>query len=115
MLWSREWVQHLEPGAASSEAEFHQRGCQALERGGVPPEGASGPRARRSSARGGVRLSSETGFHPRGRQALERGSVYTAWRPVLERGGNSLEGYHGRSVGGPLWLLLAVGLSTFGL
>jgi hypothetical protein len=36
------------------------------------------------------------------------------WHPVLERGGNSPEGYRGQSVGGPLWLLWAVGLSTLG-
>jgi hypothetical protein len=46
-----------------------------LERGGVSPEGASDPRARRSFARGGVRPSSEAEFRPRGRPALERGGV----------------------------------------
>jgi hypothetical protein len=90
-----------EPGAASSEAENRPRGRQALERGGESPEG-------------GVRPSSEVENHPRGRQALERGGVCTAWRPVLELGGNSPEGYRGRLVGGPLWLVWAVGLSTLG-
>jgi hypothetical protein len=85
-----------------------------LERGGESPEGASGPRARWRIAWGGVRPSSEVENHPRGRQALERGGVCTAWRPVLELGGNSPEGYRGRLVGGPLWFLWAVGLSTLG-
>jgi hypothetical protein len=75
MLWSGEWVRRLEPGMASSEAEFR----------------------------------------PRGRQALEQGGVYAAWRPVLERGGNSPERYPSRWVAGPLWLFWVVGLSTFGL
>jgi hypothetical protein len=55
-----------EPVRASSEAETRARGCPTLERGGVSPEGATGPRARRKLTRGG--------------------------RPALERGGNSLEG-----------------------
>jgi hypothetical protein len=46
-----------------------------LERGGVPHEGASGPRARQSFSRGGVRPSSEAEFRPRGRPALKRGGV----------------------------------------
>jgi hypothetical protein len=49
-----------------------------------------------------------------GRQALERGGAYAAWRPALERGGNSPEGYRGRSAGGSLWLLWAMGLSILG-
>jgi hypothetical protein len=49
----------------------------------------------------GIRPSSEAEDRLRGRQ-------------VLERGGDSLEGYHSQSVGGPLWLLWAVGLSTLG-
>jgi hypothetical protein len=48
-----------EPVRASSEAESRSRGCLALERDGVSPEGASSPRARRSLARGGVQPSSE--------------------------------------------------------
>jgi hypothetical protein len=112
-----------------------------LERGGELPEGASGPRARwrtpegvsgprarqrvarggimpssetENRARGGVRPSSEAENRPRGRQALERGRVCAVWRPVLGRGGNSSEGYRGWLVGGPLWLLWTVGLSTLG-
>jgi hypothetical protein len=88
MLWSGEWVWRLEPGAPSSEAEFHPMGRQALERGGVSPEGASGPRARRSLR--GVAPG------PRARRKLAQGD-------------------RGRSVGGPMWLLRAVGLCTFGL
>jgi hypothetical protein len=68
--------------------ENRPRGGQALERGEGSPEGASAPRARRSIARGG--------------------------RQALERGGELPEGYRGRSVGGPLWFLWAVGLSTLG-
>jgi hypothetical protein len=51
---------------ASSEAESRPRGRPALERGGVLPEGASGPQARQSS--GGTVLcpSSEEEFRPRG-------------------------------------------------
>jgi hypothetical protein len=77
-------VRCREPGAASSEAETHPRGRQALERGG-----------------GGARPSREAETRPRGRQALERG-------------GESSEGYRGRSFGGSSWLLWAVGLSTLG-
>jgi hypothetical protein len=56
MLWSgeQEWCRGSK--AASSEAETHPRGCQALERGGDSPEGASSPRVRRRCARGGVCL-----------------------------------------------------------
>jgi hypothetical protein len=64
-----------EPARASSEAESHPRGRPALERGGVSPEGAPSPRARRNTTRGGVRPSSEAESHPRGRPALERGGV----------------------------------------
>jgi hypothetical protein len=35
-------------------------------------------------------------------------------RQALERGGESPEGYHGRSIGGLLWFLWAVGLSALG-
>jgi hypothetical protein len=52
-------VRRRGPRAASSEVENHPRGCEALERGGYSPEGASIPRARRSLARGGVGPSSE--------------------------------------------------------
>jgi hypothetical protein len=65
MIWSGEWVQRHEPGAASSAAENHPRGRQALERGGGSPEGASGPRARRS-LRG-------VAHGPRARRKLDRG------------------------------------------
>jgi hypothetical protein len=44
--------------AALSEAETRS-GSGSLEQGGGSPEGASGPRARRGLARGGVRPSSE--------------------------------------------------------
>jgi hypothetical protein len=67
------------PTRASSEAESRPRVRIALERGGVSPEGASDPRARRSFARGdssprarrsfGVTASgpsSEAEFRPRG-------------------------------------------------
>jgi hypothetical protein len=45
-----------------SEAESHTRVYVALERGGVPLQGASSPRARRGFARGGVQPSSEAEF-----------------------------------------------------
>jgi hypothetical protein len=48
-----------EPMRASREAQTRSRERPALERGGLSPEGASGPRARRSLARGGVWPSSE--------------------------------------------------------
>jgi hypothetical protein len=66
MLWSGEWVWHHGPRAASSEAETHPRGRQALERDGESPEGALDPRARRRIARGGARPSNETKFTRRG-------------------------------------------------
>jgi hypothetical protein len=67
--------------------------------------GPERPRARRGLARGGIRPSSEVEKHLRGRQALERGGDYAVRRSVHERGGDSPEGYRGRSFGGPLWLL----------
>jgi hypothetical protein len=70
MLWSGEWARHHELGSASSEAENRPRGCQALERGGESPEGALGPRARRTVARGASA--------PRARQRIARGVL----RPV---------------------------------
>jgi hypothetical protein len=68
-------------------------------RRGVTSLGRS--RARRGITRGGVSPSSEAEYHPWGRHPLERG-------------GESPEGYRDRSVGGPLWFLWAVGLSTLG-
>jgi hypothetical protein len=59
------------------------------------------PRTRRRIARGGTRPSSEVVSCPRGRQPLEQG-------------GEPPEGYRGRSVGGPLWFLWAVGLPALG-
>jgi hypothetical protein len=56
---------------ASSKAESRSTGCLALERGGVPPEGAPSPRARRSFISAVLYPSSETEFRPRGRPALE--------------------------------------------
>jgi hypothetical protein len=50
------------PTLALSEAESHTRVYVALERGGVPLEGASSPRARRGFTRGGVQPSSEGNF-----------------------------------------------------
>jgi hypothetical protein len=61
------WAGGGGPTRASSEAESHTREHLALERVGVLPEGASGPQARRSFARGGVYPSSEAEFRPRGR------------------------------------------------
>jgi hypothetical protein len=73
---------------ASSEAESCPRGRLALERGGVSPEGASSPLARRSLTegassplarrsltRGGVQPSSEAECRPRGHPTLERSGV----------------------------------------
>jgi hypothetical protein len=64
-----------EPVRASSKAETRARGCLARERGGVSPEGATSPRARRQLTRGGDQPSSEAEPHPRGRPALERGGT----------------------------------------
>jgi hypothetical protein len=63
------------------------------------------PRARRRLAQGGVKPSGEAETLPRGRQALERGGDSAAQCPVLERDGDSSEGYRGRPFGGPLRLL----------
>jgi hypothetical protein len=62
MLWSGEWAKGWQTHGS-------------LERGGVPPEGASSPRAKRSPAQGGIQPSSEAEFRPRGRPTLERGRV----------------------------------------
>jgi hypothetical protein len=64
--------------------------------------------------RGSKAASSKVETRPRGRQALKRGGDSVARRPVLERDGDSLEGYHGRPFGGPLrlfgpWALLCSG------
>jgi hypothetical protein len=85
-----------EPTRASSEAESHLRGRPALERGGIPPEGASSPRALWSLTRGGVRPSSAAKSHPRGRPALEAESRLYGSVP-LERSRVSPEGCRGRS------------------
>jgi hypothetical protein len=72
------------------------------------------PRARRRLVRGGVRPSSEAEARPRGRQALERGGESVARRLVLERDGDSPEGYRGLPFGGPLRLLGPWALRCFG-
>jgi hypothetical protein len=72
----------------SSEAEPHSRGHSALietgprsrgrpapEQGGIPLEGASGPRARRNLTRGGTQPSSEAEFYQCGIVPLERSGV----------------------------------------
>jgi hypothetical protein len=106
-----------ELGATSSKAKIRPRGRPALERGGDSPKGASsprarwrshgaasGPRARRRFARGGVRPSSEAEIHQRGRPALERGGDLVVRRLALERGGSSPEGRRGWTLDGPLRL-----------
>jgi hypothetical protein len=73
------------PARASSEAEFHPRGRPALERGGIPPEGVSGPRARWSLGGMVVHLSSEVEFHPRGTGAGRFGGplrLLGPWAPA---------------------------------
>jgi hypothetical protein len=62
-----------EPMRVSSEAGSRSRGCLALERGGVSPEGASSPRARRSFISAVLYPSSETESHPRGAGADRSG------------------------------------------
>jgi hypothetical protein len=104
MLWSGEYVRRRGSEAASSEAESRSRG-------------ASCPRARRRFTRGRVGPSSEAEIRSRGHQALERGGVLAAWRPILERDGDSPEGYRGRSFGGSLrlsgpWALLLWAVTT---
>jgi hypothetical protein len=88
------------PVRASSEAESHPRGCPALERGGVSPEGALSPQARHNPTRGGVRPSSEAESHLRGLTVLERGGVLVIWRctPRAKRG-------FARGVPGPIALV----------
>jgi hypothetical protein len=60
---------------SSSEAEPRSRGSSALDRDGTSLDGASSPRARQNSARGGVQPPSEAEPHPRGRPAHKRGGV----------------------------------------
>jgi hypothetical protein len=50
---------------ASSEAEPHPRARLALERGGIPPEGVTGPRARRALVSAALRPSNEAEFRSR--------------------------------------------------
>jgi hypothetical protein len=59
----------------SSEAEPHLRGGPPLERGGTSPKGATGPRARRNLARGGVQPPSEAEVRPYSAAPLERSGV----------------------------------------
>jgi hypothetical protein len=67
---------------------------------------AASPRARRSSARGGVRPSSETEPHPRGRLALERGEVVPRQPRVPREQRSSTRGWPGRLSSGP-WVCFA--------
>jgi hypothetical protein len=70
---------------ASSEAESRSRGCLALERGGVSPEGAPSPRARRSFISAVLYPSSEMVFRPRGAGADCSGGPLRLpgpWAPV---------------------------------
>jgi hypothetical protein len=60
----------LYQGGASRE-----RGRPAPERGGVPLEGASDPRAKRSLTRGGDRPTSEAELYRGGAVPLERSGV----------------------------------------
>jgi hypothetical protein len=83
MLQSGEWV-------------WEWRTCESLERGGVSPEGASSPRARRSLARGCVQASSEAEFRWYGAVPLEQSGV-------------SPEGCRGRPLDGPTRGARAVG------
>jgi hypothetical protein len=77
------------PASASSETESHPRGRPALERGGVPPEGA-------------VQPSSEAESHPRGVQHSSEAKFRRYGVVPLERSGVSPEGCRGRPFGGPL-------------
>jgi hypothetical protein len=76
---------------SSSEAKPHLRGCSALDRDGTLPEGASSPRARRNSARGGVQPPSEVEPHPRGWPSNEA-EFYQCGIAPLERSGVPPEG-----------------------
>jgi hypothetical protein len=60
---------------SSSETEPRSRGRSALDRGGIPLEGAPSPRARRNLTRGGDRPSSEAEFYQCGIVPLERSGV----------------------------------------
>jgi hypothetical protein len=64
--------------------------------------------------RGSRAASSEAETRPSGRQALERGGGSVARRLVLERGGDSPEGYPDRPFGGPPRLLGPWALIFFG-
>jgi hypothetical protein len=55
--------------------------------------------------------SSKAEARPRGCHALERAGDSAAWSTVLERDGDSPEGYRGRPFGGPLRLLGSWALS----
>jgi hypothetical protein len=95
MLWSGEWVWRHGPVVvnphwprarrsparggvlASSEVEFRPRARPALDRGGVSPEGASSPRAKRSFGVAAPGPSSEAEFRLRGAGA---GCLLGRWR-----------------------------------
>jgi hypothetical protein len=60
---------------SSSETITRSRGRSALDRGGIPPEGATDPRARWNLTRGGDRPSSEAELYRCGTVPLERSGV----------------------------------------
>jgi hypothetical protein len=82
-MWEQRAHEGLERGGVftrggvwpSSKAESHPRGRPALERGGISPEGATSPRARRSLTRGGVQPSSEAEFYQCDAVSLERNGI----------------------------------------
>jgi hypothetical protein len=59
----------------SIETGPRSRGRPAPERGGISPEGATDPRARRNLTRGGDRPSSEANLYRCGAVPLERSGV----------------------------------------
>jgi hypothetical protein len=61
---------HPRGGQALERGRPHLRGRPNLERGGTSPEGATGPRARRSFASAVLRPSSEAEFRPRAPGAI---------------------------------------------
>jgi hypothetical protein len=86
-----------EPARASSEAESHPRGCPALERGGIPPEGASGPRAMRSLGGMAVHPSSKAESHMGGVQPSSDAESQWYGGVPLERSGVLPEGCRDQS------------------